>query len=262
MHKSALLVLSFALLAACGGEDSIRGRQDRGGLSAAEYNRLVDLNRMAQDNIDARDAVHNVITPMLNEKSKPMSEKIAYPNCVKNGEIPDNDLTGQIHEQTISSAGTTCPIYWFRRRGWTAATKTMVFIDNLEIKDAAYRRDYSRMAMRSLSGSYKILPENNGSTRVTGTVLINNFQTTDYGRITGSVSVNYTKDGDRGVGSVILSLNGNKWGTTASISWQFRRSVTNTTYRVNNTMLDKAQFDDLFSSYELDKYMDNALNMQ
>ena len=267
MHKSALLgfALSFALLAACGGEDIIRGRQSTGGLTGAEYARLLDLNRMAQDNIDARDAVHDMITPLLNEKSKPMSEKIAYPNCVKNGFIPDNDLTGQIHEQTISSASASCPIRWFRRRGWkdSANQKTMVMVDNLEIRDINYRKNFSRMAVRSLSGDYRVVPRGNRDFRVTGTIIINDFQTMDHGRITGSIGVTFERTGNSGTGVVVLSLNGNRWGNSASITWRNRdRTVSNVTYRVNDTVLDKKQFDDLFSSYELDKYMDNALNMK
>jgi hypothetical protein len=264
MHRSAVLgfALSFALLAACGGEDIVRGRQKTGGLSAADYNRLVDLNRMVQDNIDAREAVHNMITPMLNEKSKPMSEKIATPFCIRPVRLPDNDLTGAIVDERVYSPSGTCPINWFRRRGWTVANKTMVIIDNLEILDTEYRKKYARMAMRSMSGDYQIVPQSNGRNKVAGTILINDFQTIDHGRITGSVAIDYRPSGIDGTGTVAVSLSGNRWASSGSVSWRVRNGATaNVTYRVNGVQIDKAEFDQLFSSFELDKHMENAVKM-
>jgi hypothetical protein len=263
MHKLfiSLLALSFALLGACGGGDNVRSRNKPSGMTNADYDRLLKINRMQQDNIDAREAAYS-IRPALSEKSKAMSEKIAYPNCVKSGNLPENDLTGVIQEETISSPGATCPIYWYRRRGWTVADKIMVMTDNLQIRDEKYIKELSRMSVRSMSGTYKIIPEN-GGTRVSGAITINNFQTTDYGRITGGIAINATKNGDQGGGSVILSLNGNRWGITGSVTWQIRNGVRqDVAYRANNTKVDKEQFNSLFSSYELDKYMDNAINMK
>lgn len=263
MHKS--LVSSFSILlvlaAGCGGDEVLRGKADTGGLSAADYNRLVDLNRMQQDNIDAREYAHHGFTTLaISEKAKAMGQKIASPNCVLNGRIPDDDLNGQIHEAVIS--GTECPIYWFRRRGWTIANKIMVIADRLVIEDEKYRKDYAPMAVRSLEGSYSIILDSTGH-RIYGNIKINEFQTTAYGRIEGGIAVDYRKKNDDGTGAVSMTLKGKGWASAAAITWTVRRNGPPTvTYRINNKKVDEAQFNDLFSSYELDKYMDNALKMK
>ncbi len=262
MHKSAFsLLLLFVLAAGCGGGDNVRGQNTTGKLTKTDADRLLSLNRLQQDNIDAREYSHGGVTiTAINEKSKAMGEKISTPTCVMTGDIPVNDLNGQIHQETL--AGTGCPIYWFRRRGWTLATKVMVVADTLEIKNEDYRKQFSPMAVRSMEGSYAVLPDAGGF-RVFGTVKFTAFQTTDYGRIEGGITVSHRNTNDEGAGNVIINLQGNRWVSSGSIDWALRRSApVNVTYRINNAKVEEAQFRELFSSYELDKYMDNALKMK
>ncbi len=41
-----------------------------------------------------------------------------------------------------------------------------------------------------------------------------------------------------------------------------REEVKDVQYRIGNTLTDRQQFHALFSSYEWDKFMDNAINMK
>lgn len=263
MHKSAisLFIILSVLAGGCGGSDVVRGKNSSGKLSATDYDRLLQLNRMQQENIDAREYAHDNFTTLgISEKSKAMGSKISSPTCVRNGEIPDNDLNGQVHEQALG--GANCPIYWFRRRGWTLANKTMVVADNLEIKDRGYRKDFTDFAVRTMEGSYSVIPDSAGF-RVAGTVKITNFQTTAHGRIEGAISVSFRNNNNEGAGSVILNLQGTQWASSASIAWTLRNGAPGSaTYRINNAKVEQQQFNDLFSAYELDKYMDNALKMK
>lgn len=261
MHTSwRWLGIVLVFLVACG-EDALQKGSGAGGLSKLEYDQLLALNRLQQDNVEARDFVHHDIVSLMSEKSKAMAEKIAYPACVVTGQIPDNDLTGAIHEQTI--AGDNCPIYWFRRRGWTLGEKIMIYSDKLMVLSDSYRKQYTPMSVRSLSGQYKVIPDSGGF-RVVGTITINEFQTVSLGRVMGNITIEHQNRNQSGGGMVTLNLTtSHGLKKSASISWTLRRGgLQNVVYRIGSSRVEESAFNELFSSFEMDKIMANVLIMK
>jgi len=262
MHRSLFLfVVLVTLTAGCSGGEENRKRSPVGRLNDGQYERLKSLNRLQQDNIDAREyAHHNLIGPALSEKSKAMGEKIAHPNCVRTGHIPADDMTGAINEQTIG--GRNCPIYWYRRRGITMPDKIMNVADRLVIESDDYRKNFSALHVRSFAGSYSVIPDGAGH-RVFGLIKINEFSTVEFGRLEGNIIVEHRKKYDDANGHVTLTLTSPRgWRHTASILWTLRRGTFTVDYRVDNVKVEEQGFNELFSAYELDKFMDNALKMK
>lgn len=243
--------------AACGKS----GTSTTAGLPKAEFERLITLNKLQQENIDAREYAHqNLVALAVNEKSKAMGEKLARPNCVMEGSIPKDELNGAKHESSLS--GADCPVDWYRHREWSIVNKMMVYTDRLLIKDEKYRKDFSPMSVRGLHGSYGIIVESTGH-RIYGTIEFTEFQTTEFGRIEGAIVVDYRKKGYDGDGTVTVTLRGRGWSGDGGIYWTVRRAgAPSIIYRINGKKVDQAQFAQVFSSYELDKYMDNALKMK
>lgn len=263
MHKLTLVpfVIGVLLFLGCGDAETARKRQATGGLPAADYQRILKINNMLQDAIDARDAVYSSVAPMISEKATKLSAKIGAPYCVKKNDVPDDDLSGAINDETIYSNDDRCPIYWYRRRGWTTSNKIMIMTDNLEVRAPQDLKDILPMTARIMNGSYRL--DVGTENRVHGVINITKLQTTEFGNMNGAITIDSVVDGDRGAGSVTLSLDGNRSTNTASVSWKIQRgAMTGLLYRIGNVKVDKDKFDELFSSWELDKYVHNAINMK
>lgn len=261
MHNSLLKLVVFAAFATgCNGAGDLRGKMPIGRLTPTDYERLKHLNELQQDNINARDMLYNFAPET--EKSKAMAEKLAQ-NCYSTGAIPDNDMNGGQHTQTIEGSG--CPISWYRYRYYNMGEKTVVYTDNLQIVDKGYRDSFSPMHARKMYGSYRVTPQHAGS-RVSGVVKFTEFSTVHYGRIQGQITIEHSNSFDdrTTTGNVTLALSSTSgWAHTAAVQWTFRRgAVINTTHRIDGAKVEAKDFNGLFSAYELDKFMANAQGMK
>ncbi len=202
MHKYFVLwVIAGSLLTSCGGEDIVRAKEPpRGPASVVDYDRLIKVNEMQQDMIDARLAVHHGISPLLSKKAEAISGKITPAQCKKVNDIPDDDFSGGLKKETITNVNAdSCPIYWYREREWNATNKVMFMMDKLEVTGAEFRRDLAGFATRNLSGSYKVVLSERGY-RVVGNILLSNFQTLEFGAVGGTITIDSSRQGDEGRG--------------------------------------------------------------
>jgi len=65
---------------------------------------------------------------------------------------------------------------------------------------------------------------------------------------------------DRGGGSVTLYLSIGSWKHSASITWDLKQFEPR--YFVDSTEIERKAFEELFSSFELIKIMDNSFKMR
>ncbi len=262
MQKTlSFFIISITLATtACG--LSVAPREGRiGKLTDRDQTILTDINDIQMDNIDARENSEHSFTmeSAVSDKVAQMSKAIRHPNCTHAGIIPDYDLSGTMNTHTIN--GATCPIYWFRQRGYTASAGTLRLIDNFSTQDTDFRKLSPTIARRA-DGVMQVRPEGSGS-RVTGSVKFNQFEITGYGKIQVSIDTDAKYRGDEGEGIVAISLSAMNTSHTGSISWTIRNgALTSTRYTVDNVKIEAKEFERLFSSFELSKIMDNSRNMK
>lgn len=259
MHKTLrLVVVLLPFMISCGKGDDLRGKRLPNGMTTVEYDRLLKLNGMLEDNIDARkSAFETDIAPMISEKAKALG-KLIQKSCSNTGRIPDNELSGGTHTHKIS--GNDCPVYWYRERGFQ--DQLVHVIDNLEIKNQDYEK-LVEMSARRMSGDYSLV-RTGTQKKISGTINIHEFNTKDYGSIQGSITTDQVYEGEDGVGYVQLYLQSTKgWKHTGKLSWEIRSGNRKpVVFRVDGVKIKEDEFQELFSSFELIKIMDNSLKMK
>ena len=262
-RSGCLYLLPFIfILGACGKGSDEPFRKLPPGITRTDYDRFVNLNRMQQDMVDARESVHGQLYPSISEKAEAMGKLMANPNCVRNVPMPEDDLSGVVTQQTI--AGANCPIRWSRTRGWTVANKSQQMLDNLTVLSADFRKNYMPLNERVVSGAYGVTTESGGGYRVSGRTQNLRIATVSEGVYQGQISVDQVVRDDQGKGIVYLELNSSTSGRiNAKITWTFRNNMaTQIEYSINDAKVDKTQFAEAFSSYELDIIMDNTVRMK
>lgn len=262
MQKTlTILAVFIALLTACG--EDLGLRKDRiGKLTDRDQTVLLAINEIQNDNIAARqDSGHGFLAAPVSEKVAKMSERMRKPYCVHNAILDDHDdLSGETKTQTIN--GTDCPVYWFRERGFDRSSGVWHMRDKLVVLNEDFRK-LSGMKMRTVAGDYGVRKVG-GVTTISGDIALNDFELTEYGKITGNIRTDQRYDGDEGSGSIVFRISSPMMGShRAEIHWNVRRtSDITTTYLVDSVRVEKKEFEQLFSSFELSKIMDNSLDMK
>jgi hypothetical protein len=265
MRKALFLfTVALSLLTACGEDVGLRGKTDRGGLSDSDYTAIKTINALQLDNMQARDSVYPMMetdvdsSAVGNGNLEKMAKSIAE-NCSSSGKIPKDEMGGANNTQTVANGSGNCPIYWHRQRSFIPATQTFVFIDNFEARSPEYLA-MAPVVARRISGDFRA--SWSGTTRnVLGSMTFSEYEIKGLGRLRGGITIQASyPTTDRGGGSVSLTLVAPRWQHTATVQWSVQKF--SPAFYIDGNEVDRKTFDELFSSFELTKIMENSLKMR
>lgn len=257
MHKALFLfTVVVVLLTACSAQEGAKRRP--GKLTVVEYDRLLKINHVQLDVIEAKNLAYAFMTPLAaSDKVQKLASKMGATKCQERGEIPDEWMYGARREQEIM--GNACPIYWslVRQRTETA----LIFVDNLDVKDKDFGNEAELMGRR-IAGTLE-RRTSGGGYEVAGTLDIGPFEVAGYGVVQGAMTIYQKYVGGSGSGSLKLELNGKNWGHTGSVNWNFRAGEnTAPLYKIDNAKVNDKDFDNMFSAFEVTKIVANVMNMK
>lgn len=263
MHKSLFLfAVIVASLVACSAEEGAKKRTP-GKLTEAEYDRLVKINSVQEDMIQAAAlAFNDLIAPAaVSEKISKLSGKLAEDGkCDPGQRLPDEWFYGSPKTQEIK--GTDCPIFWHRTRGRTSTS--LVFADNLEIKTQEYA-NIAEMTGRRIDGALYKTAEGAGNVIRSGGdgFEIGPFQVNGHGPVQGKIVIMQTYKAGTGKGSLDLTIRGNGWGHKATVTWTFKAGEQSALlFKIDNRRVEEKEFQTMFSSMEITKIVANVINMK
>lgn len=233
-----------------------KGDRERGGLSKQDYEAIKSLNESMEDNIRARQlATGKMVMPAAGQHLGKMSKMIESCNSV--GDLPEDLLAGGLHEHIVRGQA-PCPIYWARSTYFDRNSRIWTYNDNFTVESKEYL-EMSPVLRRSGGGTIK-RDVRNGIAYIAGS---HRYRMTSVreGELDVVLQTSQVYESfNRGQGYINLTISGPRWSHTATVSWYLPSF--DPAFAINGNKVESKVFEELFSSFELVKIMENSLKMR
>lgn len=245
-------------LAHCGPKSPKVTPREREPFAPESYEALKQLNTILVEN---EEAIAGTVEVTRSEKSRKMSQALKDARCG----FTRNEARREAFDTDWSASqvfgGNGCPVRSQRDWRYGNRNRELIVYHTFATLDPEFRK-VNGINKLDGSGSILVTRDDNGAQKITGEIRYDRFEIEGVGALQAVVRTTQQYKGAGGGGTVTVTVTQKGvFSFTGGIRWEARDFKTRS-YFVGKTAIERKNFNELFSFFELDKVVDDSERMR